>query len=259
MQKVIMYLSFVLVFTIELSCYADNIEDLQELSDRGDAKGLYELGVLYNIGVGVQKNKSKAESYFLKASEKGHPGAQYQLGLILKEKGNIDAAVYWLEKAANNKDIKAQYLLGSIYEKGEIADLDYSKAIHFYNMAITQKDPFSQYALGAMYASGVGVEKNLEKAFSLYIKAANQDYVLAQFSLGLFFLHGKGTERSIVDAYKWFAIAVKRWRHANAATELSKIENEMSIEQLKEAKKLVKNWLENLEGKNPLGSPFVEE
>jgi hypothetical protein len=145
-----------------------------------------------------------------------------------------------------------------MYEKGELIHADPKKAIYYYDLAIKQNDPISQYRLGLMYESGTGVKKNLGKAFALYNKAANQDFVKAQFSLGLLYRDGRGTKKSIIHAYKWFDIASKRWKHANAMAAEKKIEKEMSIAQLEEAKLLVENWLNDMKGNNPMGSPFVE-
>jgi hypothetical protein len=136
-------------------------------------------------------------------------------------------------------------------------NVDYKKAIHYYQLAVKQGDPFAQYRLGMMYNNGKGVERNYQKALELFSKAANQDYVKAQYSLGVLFRDGRGTRQNFARAHKWFTIAASRWRDSVAIREKEELEEKMSEKQLEEARSLTNKWLENMKGKNPLGSPFL--
>ena len=64
----------------------------------------YSLGVLYDKGLGVLKNKSKALLWYYAAAENNHAKAQYNLGVFfLKGTGtsrNLKEANIWFSKAA---------------------------------------------------------------------------------------------------------------------------------------------------------------
>lgn len=48
----------------------------------GDVSAQFELGRLYSSGVSIFKDEIKAREWYEKAAEKGHAGAQYQLGVM---------------------------------------------------------------------------------------------------------------------------------------------------------------------------------
>ena len=48
-------------------------------------KGCYNLGVLYEKGLGVPLNKIKAYQYWMKAAKQGNANAQYNLDRLCKE------------------------------------------------------------------------------------------------------------------------------------------------------------------------------
>ncbi len=72
----------------------------------------------------------------------------------------------------------------------------------------------------------------------LYEKIANRGHPTAQVHLGKQYVHGNGVEMSLITAYKWFYLS---------ETSIGKhfvklISEEMSIEQIKKAKDLIKEF-----------------
>ena len=72
----------------------------------------------------------------------------------------------------------------------------------------------------------------------LYLIIANRGHPTAQVHLGKQYVHGNGVEEDYVQAYKWFSLS---------ETSIGKhfikiISEEMSSEQIEEAKSLVKNF-----------------
>ena len=61
---------------------------LQKLSKQGNSLADYALGNWHIHGLGVRKNYGKAFRYFLSAAQKGHPSAQYDVG-VSYEKGEV--------------------------------------------------------------------------------------------------------------------------------------------------------------------------
>ncbi len=98
-------------------------------AEKGQPRALYRLGEMYQWGYGVVPNKIEAVKWYHKAAEKGHTGAQYNLGWIYYDDGEDEdakkdraKAVYWCRKAAKKGHTKAQYNLGFIYDAHKDVD-----------------------------------------------------------------------------------------------------------------------------------------
>ncbi|HEY3307064.1 MAG TPA: tetratricopeptide repeat protein [Desulfuromonadaceae bacterium] len=78
------------------------------------------------------------------------------------------------EFKATGEDVKAIYMIGVMYEKGEGLTVDYAEAANWYRKAAEKGSAAGQYRLGRLYERGQGVEQNNEEAIKLYKKAARQ-------------------------------------------------------------------------------------
>ena len=85
-----------------------------------DPVAIYNMGVLYRDGVGVENDNAKARDLFKQAAELGYPDAQSEYGRLLyfKEK-NIKEGVEWLKKASENGSQSARFFLACIYFDGD--------------------------------------------------------------------------------------------------------------------------------------------
>ena len=72
----------------------------------------------------------------------------------------------------------------------------------------------------------------------LYLIIANRGHPTAQVHLGKQYVHGNGVEENYVEAYKWFSLSeTSIGKHF-----IKVISEDMSNEQIKQAKDLVKNF-----------------
>ena len=72
----------------------------------------------------------------------------------------------------------------------------------------------------------------------LYLIIANRGHPTAQLHLGKQYVHGNGVKEDYVEAYKWFSLSeTSIGKHF-----IKVISEDMSIEQIKKAKNLVKNF-----------------
>ena len=93
----------------------DDIPQLMDEADAGNAISQYNLGLCYAKGNGVEVDLAEAVRWFRKAAEQGMPQAQYNLGLCLfrgagVEKNVVEGAM-WLNSAAQQGDEKAERML----------------------------------------------------------------------------------------------------------------------------------------------------
>jgi TPR repeat protein len=64
----------------------DKINQLQREAQEGDPDAQYELAYLYENGLGVPKNETKALELYQQAADQGHPAAQTNLDAMSKSK-----------------------------------------------------------------------------------------------------------------------------------------------------------------------------
>ena len=118
------------------------LEELLGKANQGDAEAQNNLGLMYDLGQGVEQDYKKAIEWYEKAAEQGYAKAQYNLGIIYHKGQGVEKdyvqAVMWYEKAAEQGDADAQYKLGLAYDTGFGVDYDESKAREWYEKAAEQ-------------------------------------------------------------------------------------------------------------------------
>ena len=120
-------------------CVAPEVRAFQlynKVAKQGFTQAQYYLGVMYNLGIGVEQSYKKAHKWYEKAAEQGHANAQYNMGSMYYFGQHIlqdySEAVKWYEKAAEQGHADAQYNLGVMYHYGEGVDVNYKKAFEWF-------------------------------------------------------------------------------------------------------------------------------
>jgi len=201
------------------------IARLVERANRGDANAQFSLGLRYDKGNGVGRDRQAAMDWYRKAAEQGHPSAQVNLGYLIEHppagKGDPAEASRWYRRAAESGDARAQFNIGNLYRKGEGLPRNDAEAAAWYRKAADQGHASAQLNLGYLYSSGLGVAKDDALAVAWYRKAAAQGNVLARFNLGLKYRRGEGVAMNLVEATRLFRLAADAG-HAKARTELNR-------------------------------------
>jgi TPR repeat protein len=114
--------------------------ELKPLLDQHDPRAQYAMGVLFENGLGVNKDLSQAAAWYLKAAEQGNSDAQYNLG-AMNEHGvgmpvNYAEAARWYLPAAEIGDIDALSNLGVLYQNGQGVKQDKVLAMALYNVSV---------------------------------------------------------------------------------------------------------------------------
>jgi len=180
----------------------------------GYAEAQFNLGTRYEKGLGVEKDQPTAISWYVKAAKQNHSKAAFNMALLLLEGGkveNINLGLKWLNLAAEQGLHHAEYLLGSIYYKGEKISQDFSAALKWFRIAAENNNPSAQYMLAVMHEKGQGVEHDIGKAKALYEKVS------------------RGSTVEAVHARKWLAAL-----HARNAGETAGKNYNLSLQKLRE-------------------------
>lgn len=163
--------------------YLEGHQYLTVAAEQGHIDALFNLGQIYQQGLGVNPDISRAYQYFLNAARGNHFKACTKVGDILfsgdKESGiEIDyksAFEFYTKAARKGNDPDAQNALGIIYEMGIYKSINYQKSIYWYKAAIESSGRLHSQALfnlGGMYLEGKGCEPDKNMAIKLFTEAA---------------------------------------------------------------------------------------
>lgn len=191
-----------------------NFESCRMAAQKGDAQAMGVLGLLYEKGIGTEKDPAQA--------------------------------LKWLERGAKKGDAPAQNNLGFHYLKGKGVKQNNNQALRWFEKSAAQGLASAQENLGLIYGGGLGVKKNYETAFGYFKKAAEQNDSDAQTNLAILYSLGEGGPKDFIESYKWFTLALQ---HNPAGDELSDLrdniewlEKRMKGKDVAEAKKRVEKW-----------------
>ncbi len=192
----------------------------RKAAEQGYVKAQYNLAVCYYNGAGVTKDMAKAVEWYQKAAEQGFAEAQYRLGVCYANGYGVAKdmvkAVEWYQKAAEQGFAEAQYRLGVCYQNGD----GIIEAIEWYQKAAEQGFAEAQYRLGVCYQNGDGVDKNIIEAIEWYQKAAEQGFAEAQYRLGVCYQNGDGVDKNMTKAVELYRKAAAQG-HAEAQYNLA--------------------------------------
>ena len=117
--------------------YKTAIDEWLPYAANSDPRALFNLGQMYRLGLGADKDLVKAEQYYRRAAELGHVGAQANLGSMHYDRTprqGTEAVALW-RQAARGGDVKSQYLLGVQFFNGEFVTRDYVQAYAWLSLA----------------------------------------------------------------------------------------------------------------------------
>ena len=202
--------------------------------------------------------------------------ADFSQGFAAYEASNFQVALSEFRKASREGDVRAQYMLGRMYQHGYGVAENNGVAIDYYRRAAEQGHAKAQYALGIMHQKGldlpilqdmaddsietgigpVGIMQGMRTAAThrlglsyseaekWYSLAANQGLVEAQYNLGLMYASGAGIPQNYAAAYFWWAVA-EGFGNKRAAEKLGILRLRMTQNDLAEGTRLTNDWRRN--------------
>jgi len=161
------------------------------------------------------------ESLKYLAEEVETPLAQYRYGRVLVEgRGgpvDLDTAVTYLSRAAEQNHIEAMTLLARVYLSNTSQDQDApttlardtEKALDLLSRAAALGDDEAQYYLALLYREGNGVAQDNKAAFNWLLAAAQQEHVESQYELSRHYSQGIGTAQDNAQSLAWLERAAE--------------------------------------------------
>ena len=119
-------------------------------ADAGDADAQFNLGQAYRLGRGVTADMALAERYYAQAAAQGHIQAADNYGLLMFQDGRREAALPYVQAAADRGDPRAQYLLGVAHFNGDLVSRDWVRAYALLTNATAAGLPQATSAIAQM-------------------------------------------------------------------------------------------------------------
>lgn len=176
---------------------------LTKLAETGDATAMYNLGLHYVKGHGVQRDFVKAVEWMEKAAEAGDED--------VPETSDRYRKLANAEKKATSGDAQAQADLanglmelgGSLSQAG--VGSDYAESVKWAKLAAAQNNADAMWVLALSYEHGRGVKRNIDTALAYYKRGAELGNAACQHSLGCYYMRGdhlKKDSRKAVELFK---------------------------------------------------------
>jgi len=156
-----------------------------------------------------QEHHQLARRVWTALAEQSHAEAAYKLGMMydmgLGVNRDATTATHWYRRAAENGNVHAQHNLAVAYANGDGVDMNIDHAMRWWQQAARSGNADSQYNLGIVYAMGVhGIKKNIDEAKKWWRKAAINGDPMAQYNLGTIYANGEDQVKSYCEAMRWW-------------------------------------------------------
>jgi TPR repeat protein len=198
--------------------------------------------IMQNVGAGNQVDKvyyvtDDAGKITYQAMIKKADGSMSEM--LVAQNGALDGK----ENSAGMGEGPAKQKIDTPFEEGNAAysQGDYGRALKILTPWAQQGNVSAQTMLGTMYMEGKGTDQDYEEARKWFKKAAQQNNVSAQFNMAIMSYNGDGGEQNDVEAYTWFALAAKNG-NKTAARHLKTLSRKMPADSVKEAQRKVAAW-----------------
>lgn len=150
----------------------------EELSKDGNILSTKILGMYYHYGLDGNTDYKKALAYYRKVIAENEItdvwfdlGRMYEDGLGVRK--NYRKAKECFEKAVENGCVSGYVFLGKLYLFGEGVKRDEKKCYEYFLRAAEGGDVFAAYRVGCCYLNGTGVEKDINLAEEWLCSAAD--------------------------------------------------------------------------------------
>ena len=155
-----------------LTSQGTRFSEVLKIAEQGNPEAQYHVGMMYNNGIGVNRDPRKALEWFEKSARSGDPLANYKLGCYLG--GQFHVVAVDLDKSLQYKLVAARAGYSIAQHDVGVAYFDrkqYEEALYWWELAAKQGFPMSLHSLSVVYKEGKAGPKDSVRAYA-YFKLA---------------------------------------------------------------------------------------
>lgn len=229
--------------------YAAALKEFQVAADAGEDAAEYNLGLMYEKGLGVEQDHAAALRWYRRGAQKGYAPSWYSLGLMyLNGHGveqNPEEAKELLRKSAQKGYAPAQFSLGLVHERAE----DQAAAKKWYQQAADLRFSPAMMRLGLMELTGLQDDPD------------NRNLLRSSYTwLTLALLHGLDAQGfATINSARERLVLTMDAREIMAATKSARdwLIKSRSAREIIDANPLAQGWLNESEVAKLVSSPEV--
>lgn len=166
------------------------------------------LGQLYFNGEGVEKDLDHAMFWYNRAADNGFSDAQYRLGILYHDgspeiEKNLDLAFIYLSQALESGHKDAIKKLEWLHktELGIVVNLN--DDIEVLKKVAASGNQKARFLLSQKLIKGAGVPQDKAAGVKMLQEDAALGFIKAQKQLGELYYYGDGVEKDFIQAYGW--------------------------------------------------------
>lgn len=167
-------------------------------------QAMFNVGLCYDGGFGVNKNLLEAMRWYHKAADAGVPEAQINAAIAAEQRGDYQTAMKYLRLRAAQGDTPAMYKVAIFLLNGLGEPTNPAEAVSYLLEASRRGNSRAQVRLADCYQQGLGIERNYAEMFNWLTLAAQDGDPEAQTKLGYCYQKGYGTKPNADLAFSWF-------------------------------------------------------
>ena len=191
---------------------ASEFNTTKDMCDKSNGEKCYNLGDMYEKGIGVEKNIPKAIEAYRKGCETRHKytlDACSALGkLYLYTQHNYSKAKQLLEHTCKDTFTKGCGDLGQMYLQGKGIKQDNQQAIVLLKKGCEYNNDIKACStLGSLYITGQYVKEDYESAYTFFDKACSGGDALACYNMGNMYENGIGRAQNRQNAIQFYSLA----------------------------------------------------
>lgn len=188
--------------------------EIKAAAEKGNAESQLKLGLMYRYGDGTSRNVDEAIKWLRKAAEQGNIDAMNQL---------YRAGLYPNAPDYSFSPAGQQILSGTNKDAQNPLSVAQTEALSWLKKAADKGDKNSMFFMGAAYRNGHGgVKPDVIQAKLWYEKAAGQGHAEAEVSLALMLLRTDSPISNPTEGMKWLRKAAEKG-HPDAQETLKKL------------------------------------
>ncbi|MCB1890097.1 MAG: sel1 repeat family protein [Rhodocyclaceae bacterium] len=190
----------------------------EALDGIGYGEAAFNLGILYEDGLGVSPDMARALGYYRRGAENGSVKAQFRVGRLYWlgtpqiPIDRVEGRRYLAMAAAGGDSEAAEMLAAGGAASGPLAEADIAlaqgdpaRAASILRAAAEAGDPRAQTRLAWCFEAGRGVDRDLAEAARWFSKAAERGDGEAMYALAVMHSTGAGRPRDAALAKTWLA------------------------------------------------------
>lgn len=172
----------------------DLVLALEDAAETGQPTALWQLGLMYESGEGVEKDPAKAFGYFSKIADEHADTAPHGVEAEIVAKSFVKVGEYYKEGLP---------AAGVQPNRNEYERRVQHAATYFGNAD-------AQYLLGELYADEEGLGDIPVLSYRWLSLSARKGHAAAQAQVGKMLFNGEGIEANAVEGLMWLTVASRR-------------------------------------------------